>query len=152
MSSENTRELHKTLNASLQKHTYFLLTAAGAGIALAVNQTHLAVMTCTQIPLAFAVLSWAASFFSGCRYVDFGRAFLHTNIALHTVEAGKHPMAGIDPEKMQIGSETLRKILEEQSDNQQLYGKSQFVLLIVGGIFYVAWHIFEMYVRTFPQQ
>jgi hypothetical protein len=39
MATENLREVYRQLRMAQDKYTYFLLAAAGAAIALAVNQT-----------------------------------------------------------------------------------------------------------------
>ena len=46
------------------KYIYFLLAAAGACIAFAVNQTQVARLAWSQMPLGAAVLSWGMSFAS----------------------------------------------------------------------------------------
>lgn len=150
MSSDNTREIYRAHISSIERHTYFLLTAAGAGIALAVNQTHSAVMAWTQLPLACAVLCWAGSFLSGCRHVNFGNAILQHNLDLHMVESDRHPIIRQEPWRKEEGKQVLHERLEDSSKKMDQYSSLQFKLLVTGGVFYVTWHIFEMYVRTLP--
>ena len=70
MSSEAQLEVYRTLREAQGRYTYFLLAAAGAGIALAVNETHRAELAWSQLPLGLAVLNWGSSFFCGCRYLN----------------------------------------------------------------------------------
>jgi uncharacterized protein (DUF2336 family) len=56
--------VYNALRTAQEKYAYFLLAAAGAAIAFAVNQTHDAKLSWAQLPLAAAVLSWGCSFFS----------------------------------------------------------------------------------------
>lgn len=148
MSTENTREIYRILASSLVKYTYFLLTAAGASIALAMNQTSQLSMNWLQVPLALAVICWGLSFYYGCRCIQCGHSTLHINLDLHRIESGNHPLAGSDPQRMEIGTSTLRKIYEEKSAKVGTHAQNQFALLILGGILYVVWHILEMYART----
>lgn len=148
MSDENTREVYRTLSSSLDKHTYFLLTAAGAGIAFATTQTQQSAINWTQLPLAIGVISWAMSFYFGCRHIQYGHSFLHANIDLHRVQSGRHPMSGDNPQLIKVGSDALLEIIEDKGSRSNDLAKRQFISLVSGGIFYVVWHIIEMSART----
>ena len=67
------REIRKSTArfAKRTRHSYFLLVAAGGGIAIASSQTRGAVLARANVALELAVVAWAVSFFCGCRYVDF---------------------------------------------------------------------------------
>ena len=80
--SENAREVYRALRQAQDKYTYFLLAAAGAAIALAVNQTQGAAMAWSQVPLAAGVLSWCLSFFFGCRHLAYVNSTLYANAEL----------------------------------------------------------------------
>lgn len=49
------------------KYVYFLLAAAAAGIALAMNMTASSIISWSQVPLGFSVVFWGLSFYAGCR-------------------------------------------------------------------------------------
>jgi hypothetical protein len=53
--SEEIAEVYRQSRNAQDKHIYFLLAAAGAAIALAINQTQTATLKWSQIPLASAV-------------------------------------------------------------------------------------------------
>lgn len=148
MSNENTREVYRALTSSLDKYTYYLLTAAGAGVAFATNQTQQSAISWTQLPLAIGVISWALSFYFGCRHIQYTHSMLHSNIGLHNVQSGNHPISGTNPQQMEIGSGILREIIENESKKSNDFGKYQFISLILGGLFYVVWHILEMSLQT----
>lgn len=57
--SEEATEIYRALRESQNKYTYFLLAAAGAAVALTVNQTREAHLAWSQVPLALGALSWA---------------------------------------------------------------------------------------------
>jgi hypothetical protein len=148
VASDTENELFRVHRDALGRYTYFLLTAAGAGIGLTVNQTREAVLAWSQIPLAAAVLSWGLSFFCGVRYLDYLNAATYDNMELLNIQAGRHPLAGTHPEKIQIGVDFIKGKIEEQGSKASIFARWQFGLLMTGAVFYVLWHILEMYLRT----
>jgi hypothetical protein len=149
VASDTEHELFRVHRDALGRYTYFLLTAAGAGIGLAVNQTHEAALAWSQLHLAAAVLSWGLSFFCGVRHLEYVNGLSYDNLELLNVQAGRDPLAGTHPQKIQIVVDVLMKEIERKGSKASAFGRGQSVLLIVGATFYVAWHILEMYLRTF---
>lgn len=145
--SEKEAEIYRTLRESQNKYTYFLLAAAGAAIALAVNQTHSARLAWSQAPLALGVLSWSLSFLFGCRHVQYVNSTLYANFELLKVESGQHPKVGNNPQLMAVTKEGIREAIESNSKKASRYGHLQFKLLVVGAVFYIIWHILEIYLR-----
>jgi hypothetical protein len=145
--SEKEIEIYRASRESQNKYTYFLLAAAGAAIALAVNQTHGARLAWSQAPLALGVLSWALSFLFGCRHVAYVNSTLYANFGLLKVESGQHPSVGIDPQRMAIAKEGIQQAIESNSKKANRFGHWQFRLLVTGAVFYIIWHVFEMYLR-----
>jgi len=141
-------EIHRALRESQNKHTYFLLAVVGAAIALVVNQTQGASLSWSQLPLAAAMLSWALSFLFGCLNRAYVSSGLRTNAGLFEVNTGRQKLAGTNPEAIQVARETLYEIFEDQSSKANRYANRQFRFLVVGAVLYVAWHVFEMYLRT----
>lgn len=141
------REVYKALREAQNKYTYFLLAAAGAAIALAVNQTRGTAMTWSQIPLAAAGLSWGLSFFFGCRHLAYVNSTLYANFELLRVENGQHPEVGAHPQMMAAASEGIRRAIETNSERGNRMGHWQFRFLIAGALLYVVWHVLEMYLR-----
>ncbi|WP_332770521.1 hypothetical protein [Phenylobacterium sp.] len=146
--ADNQAELFKLHRAGQDKYAYFLLAAAGAAIAFALSQTKGAALAIPQIPLGLAVALWGASFYSGCQHLHYVDSSLFTNADLIRVESGAHPLTGRHPQAMQIGSETLRQIIDDQGRESQRWARAQFRLLISGALFYMGWHVLEMYLRT----
>ncbi len=142
--SETAREVYRALRQAQDKYTYFLLAAAGAAIALAVNQTQGAAMAWSQVPLAAGVLSWGLSFFFGCRHLAYVNSTLYANAELLKVESGEHPEFGGDPQMMAAASEGIRQAIESNSDRANRLGHLQFRFLIAGAVLYIAWHALEM--------
>lgn len=137
-------ELHKAVRDAGEKYVYFLLAAAGAAIAFAITQTQTALLTQSKIPLGLAVVSWGLSFYYGCRQTAQTNAILHANYQYLRAQAGNHPQLPPDPEVLEIFSQTL----EQLADKSGRYVRWQFRFLILGAVFYIGWHVLEMYIRT----
>jgi hypothetical protein len=122
--------------------------AAGAAIALAVNQTHGAALTWSQTPLGGATLFWALSFVFGCKHLQYVAAILYANFSLLRVQSGCDREVGTSPQRMVIASEGIRNALDTNGNRAVRYARWQFQCLIAGAVLYIAWHVFEMYLRT----
>jgi hypothetical protein len=147
MATELQQEVYRAHRDLQSRHTYFLLTAAGAGIALAVNQTHGAALSWLQAPLGLAVLCWGLSFFCGCRHLDYVSSTLFANLELFRVQSGSHPEVGVHPQWILAASEGIRSAAESNSNSASTFANWQFRLLVWGGLLYVVWHVVEMYHR-----
>lgn len=148
MPSQEQVEVYRQHSTVSDKYTYFLLAAVGAAIALTINQTQAVKLSLSQIPLGIAVLLWGVSFYLGCRHLVLVKATLHTNGALLRVQDGEDPMAGRNVEAIGIASEVLREIIEKQSTGASRAASWQFRCLILGGVCYLVWHVYEMWLRT----
>jgi hypothetical protein len=148
MATDQKLELYRQYRTAQDKYIYFLLAAAGAAIALAVHQTQDAKLSLSQIPLGVAVALWGLSFFYGCRHLIYTSLVLRDNSALLDVQAGEHPMAGRDMDRIEASVKILRDIIEKHSTKASWFARLQFNSLVCGAIFYLAWHIYEMWLRT----
>jgi hypothetical protein len=140
-------ELVKHLREFQDKFTYFLLTAAGAGVALSVNQTRGEPLMWSHMPLGFALLLWALSFYFGCQRLNYVGSNLVSNLELLKVKAREHPENGTQPQQLGGASEGIRQAIEESNKHGQSLWDLQFRLLVCGGVMYVVWHVLEMYLR-----
>jgi len=141
-------EVYRQFRTAQDKYVYFILAATGACVALAVNQTRAVALSYWQIPLGCAVLSWAISFFSGCRFVQYTTSSLYSNLELFLVEQGIHPDCEKHPQVIQAASEGIRMALNSNSQRACKLCERQFTFLIIGAVLYLAWHILEMGLRS----
>jgi hypothetical protein len=156
MPDENSREVFRALREHTHKYVYFLLTAAGAGIALAVNQTQHAALSLPQAALGAAVASWAVSFWCGVQHLKRVSAVLIANGELLSVQSGTNPRVhrqaaelGVSPQEvMGPATEGLREAIAKQADRANRFAVLQFKFLAGGAVLYVSWHLLEMYLRT----
>jgi hypothetical protein len=137
-------ELLRLHRAASDKYVYFLLAASGAAIAFALNQTNDAALSRSQIPLAVAVLCWGLSFFFGCLQLSESARLTHENYQFIRLQRGEHPDFPSDPQLIAEIGKSLRQRVEQSGR----YAVWQFLLLIAGALFYMAWHGIEMYLRT----
>jgi hypothetical protein len=91
MASDQQLEVYRQLRTSQDKYIYFLLAAAGAAIALAVNQTQGLTLNWSQLPLGAGVVLWGLSFFFGCQHLAYVSSTLFANAELLKVESGRAP-------------------------------------------------------------
>ena len=148
MSDESLREIYRQLRISQNKYSYFILAAAGAAIAFAINQTQGSSISYSQIPLTVAVLCWGLSFFFGCRQLAYVSSTLLANAELLKVESGRHKQVGEHPQRMAATSQGIREAIEYNSNHANCLAHMQFRFLIAGAIMYIAWHVLEMWLRT----
>lgn len=141
-------EIHRALRDHQNQYVYFLLGAAGAAIALVVNQTRTVALSWSQIPLGVAILAWGLSFYIGCRNRVWVIASLRTNAAVLEVNGGRHPFSGTNQEAIAVGLDTLNEVYKNQSDHANKYFGLQYKFLIAGAVLYLIWHVYEMYLRN----
>ena len=148
MPSEQQTEIYRQHRTVQDKYIYFLLAAAGAAIAFAVNQTQDAKLAWSQLPLACAVAFWALSFFCGCRHLGYIESTLLANDALLRVIAGRDPQIGMHPQLINVASEGIQKAIEVNSKWAGRFARWQFRCLVLGAASYLMWHVVEMWLRS----
>jgi hypothetical protein len=148
MPSEQQIEIYRQHRTAQDKYSYFLLAAAGAAIAFAVNQTQGAKLAWSQLPLACAVAFWALSFFFGCRHLTYVESILFVNSTLLNVTAGEDPQIGMHPQRVAVASEVIREAIESKSKSASRFARWQFRCLVLGAMSYLAWHVVGMWLRS----
>lgn len=144
-------QIRTELRTMQDKYTYFLLAVAASAIALSIQITKEDTLTFSLIPLGIAVVLWAGSFFSGCRYIQYVQSTLFANHEYFLIKDGEHPFVGNHPGSIAAASEGIKSAMEHNINSASLYSRWQFRLLVSGGIFYIIWHILEMSIRTLSQ-
>jgi hypothetical protein len=147
VADENMLEVFRQLHERQNKYTYFLLAAAGAGVAFALDQTRMADLQVSQIPIGVSVLCWGLSFWFGCTNIHYANATLYANHQLLRVRNGQHPRIRAHPEESEAAVEGIESAMESNSENANVNGHRQFRSLVLGAVFYIAWHVWGMYLR-----
>jgi hypothetical protein len=124
------------------------MTAAGAGIALAVNKTQDSWLAWSQIPLALAALSWGVSFFLGCLHIMYTGKALAGNGAYIRAEKEFYTRPGYNTPAQMAKMKGIEGGMTTASEKAGNTFDWQFDLVVAGGILFVVWHILEMYLRS----
>lgn len=141
-------ELYKQHSAGQAKYTYFLLAAAASALAFAVQKTDGLLITWWLLPVASASLFWGLSFFFGCKHLLWAQTALYANYNLVSLKRGVHPQQPPHPQLAEAAISGVAQALNSNADKAQFYAEWQFRTLIWGGVFFLAWHILEMYRGT----
>jgi hypothetical protein len=147
MSNDNMNEIYRTLQSSQDKYVYFELAAAMAAIGFTITQTNSLELKLSQIPLGIGVLCWSLSFLFGLLNRAYYNSFLYANFDYLKVLNGQYPNIPNNPDCIHEASKIIRGTAETKSNVINLLGRSQTWLLFLGAVFYMAWHIYEMYLR-----
>lgn len=137
-------EVYKQHREIQNKYTYFLLAVAASCIALSLKRTTDSKITYSMIPLALAVLSWGFSFFCGCCFLRYASGALAANFKLMATRKGEHPDVGNNPQAIAEASKILKKTMETKIKKTGSFSAWQFRWLILGALFFIAWHVIGM--------
>ena len=137
-------QVAQQLHESQGKYIYFLLGIAAAAIALSVQRTTGSPLTWRMILLGLAVLSWAGSFFAGCRNRAYFNSGLYANVDFLQLQDGSHPQLPSHPDAVAGACEGVRRAAEQHSVSGSFWANLQFRLLVLGALLFLAWHVFEM--------
>jgi hypothetical protein len=148
MPQEESRLLYNQIRSAQDKYVYFLLAVAASAIAFTMQITKGSIFSLTLTPLGLAVLFWSLSFYCGCRNICYNNSNMLANFSLLQVESGNHPQAGNNTYYIEAASEGIRDRMSENQTKIIRYGSWQFRFIILGGVAFVIWHLFEMAVRT----
>lgn len=148
--SDPLTELQKQHQASQDKYTYFLLAAAAACIAFAMEKAQGVPFTGYLVLLAVAVASWSASFYCGCKCANTVQALTRANANLLSVSAGKHEAQPQEPELVAAAIRGIRSAIEQNMTRAVQFNQWQFRFFVIGGVSFVAWRIVEV-IRLAPQ-
>lgn len=149
MADQDILEIHKQHRTGQDKYTYFLLAVTASAVAFAVQKTSDITITWSLFPLGLAVLLWGISFFFGCKNLLWVQTSIYSNYSLLQLQKGVHPEQPDHPQMLEAAIAGVRSALESNVNNVQFYGVWQFRLLIAGAVFFLAWHVLEIVLRTY---
>jgi hypothetical protein len=141
-------EFYKQHRAGQDKYAYFLLAVVASAIAFTVNKTTGLKVTCTDIPLGFAVACWGLSFYFGCKYIEWCQTAIYSNFSLLQLKKGVHPQQPQHTQEMDAAIRGVTSALESNSSNAGKYSKLQFNFAIAGALMFLIWHGIKVYLFT----
>ena len=145
--SDGEIELFRTHSAAQERRAYFLLAAAGAAIAFGVTRTSDTVWSDSTWLWFASIACWALSFYCGLRHMAYVSSVIYANSDLLRVTAGRHPEVGGSLQLMTVASEGIKSAMKKNTRRSAIYADLQFIFLVLGGAVFIAWHVFEMYLR-----
>ena len=145
--SEAELEVYRQARQGQDKYIYFLLAAVGASIAFALNQSKDLALDASQWPLGLAVACWSGSFLAGCGRLLLQEQMLDLNQSLIRFKNGSHELLS-DPREIPFAVEATMASVKTVNDKLGRRARWQYRLLLAGGFFYIAWHVYEMYLRS----
>lgn len=148
MAYNQATELNKERRALHEKHTYFLMAAAGACIGFAMTQAKDLVWMNEHAALGVALTCWGASFWFGCLHIFSMAWHLGANIELLNISAGVGEYSQETSTWRHTESKSLKVMLNEESGTGFRVARFQYLLLILGVAGYVEWQILLMLART----
>jgi hypothetical protein len=146
--SEESRLLHNQLRSAQDKYTYFILAVAASAIGLSLQEVKDDAFSYSLIPLALANICWGVSFYLGCTVIQYVNSTLYSNSVYLQVKAGQHPETGRHPQMIEAASKGIMFAMQSNSERANSLAHWQFRLLISGALFYISWHLVEMWLRT----
>lgn len=148
MSESELTHLHQLHCSSQEQACYFLLAAAASAVAFAVQKTGDATLSWQLMVLGVATALWGGSFFCGVKHLQFVQAALHSNYALLQLAKGVHPKQPSHLQEFQIATDVTREWVGRHSSKAGVYSTWQLRLLLIGSIFFLAWHVLMIVERT----
>lgn len=145
---EEQKELQKQFRQQQEKYVYYLIALCVAAVAFAIHQTTNKHLSYSQIPLAIAVLNWGISIYSGLKFTSRSIDFFYTNNEYFELLQGRSDIAGKELWKIQVGKETMEKIMKEKIGKVGKFAKCQNNCFYIGSVAFIVWHIIEMYFTT----
>lgn len=142
---ENQKEVQRQFRQQQEKYVYYIIAISVSAIGFAIYKTSGQPLKLSQIPLGLSIISWGLSIFCGLRFIKYIISTLYANNAYFDVLAGRHPKLGNHPEKIAAGVEGIKKAIEMNSETASNYSKWQERFFYSGIIFFITWHVIEMY-------
>lgn len=131
-----------------EKYVYYLIALSVSAIGFSIYKTENKSLTYSQIPLALAVICWCISIYCGLKFLKYVISSLYANNGYYEIIKGRHPDIGNHPEFIKAGVKGFKEAIELNGKAMKIYFKFQGYLFYSGIMFFIFWHIFEMYLKT----
>lgn len=145
---EEQNENLKQFRQQQEKYIYYLIALSVTAIGFSVLKTNEESLKWTQMPLGIAVLSWAISTYCGLTFLKYVISNLYANNAYFDIIKGTYPDVGNHPELKKAAESGIIHAMNTNSIKAEKFAKWQGRLFYCGIIFFLIWHVIEMYLRT----
>lgn len=145
---EEKKEL-RTQHRSLQeKYTYYVIALCVSAVGFSIHQTKGLPLEISQIPLGFSIIFWSISVYCGIKFLRYQISLIYTNFSMLEIQSGNDPITGKDQNKIDYGLKLVDKIFYKDSNTASLLSKFQYYFFLIGYVFYIVWHVYEMFLLT----
>lgn len=113
MDVDAANKLQAQIQGSREKYTYFLLTAAGACIAYAVEKVAGFALEWRLVALALSLVGWSVSFWFGCRAIrrsEYGLRYNHARISAVRLSMDKAALDSLMNDEARVSASSTRRI------------------------------------------
>jgi hypothetical protein len=145
--SDDLLDLSKRTYDHQIKYDYWLMTIAAAAIAFVVSNTRDSTLSWYNAPLGIAVFFWIASILSGFIRQSAIDIVLQADFALVAIQR-KLDRRYQTPEEIEEATSVIQQKRTEKNQQAGRCQTRQLECLITGGVAYLVWHVFQMYLRT----
>ena len=131
-----------------EKYVYYIIAVAVTAIGFVLVNTKGEPLSYLHITLGLSILSWGISIFCGLRFLQYVISTLYANYDYLEVLKGRHQEVGTNPHMIEAASSGIRDAMKSNSEATNRIGKLQNTFFYLGFLFYIIWHVSEMYFIT----
>ena len=142
------QELFNQFNSGRNQYTYFIMAIDASGIGFALAKVDEKVFTWPLSIFLFAIISWAVSFFAGIRFQQQKNKILLLEYKNMDTREVDYP--GIMGDQLLIEAASTKIKVQAGEAQKKIYLSYNLLnlFMILGIIFYVAYQIWEMAIRS----
>lgn len=146
--NEEQKEIKREFNQRQEKYVYYIIALAVSSIGFSIYRTNGQTLKLTQIPLGIAILCWGVSIFCGLKFLQYSISILYSNYHYFEIINGNDSDIGSNDENIKIGVDAFKKAMNINVEVAGKYFNWQGILFYLGIVFFIVWHIVEMYFNT----
>lgn len=140
-------EIQRHYRNSQEKYIYYIIALCVSAIGFSIHITLNRKLSLSLIPIGLSVFSWSISIIYGFKFVEIMLSLLRVNNNYIEVINGNNPISGTDIQKIKIGVDVLMKEMDKGGSIANKYRKRQYRFFFLGMIFFIVWHILELYLK-----
>ena len=142
------KEALNQLRESNQKFSYYIIALCVSCIGFAIYQTKDEIIDYPKIAILIAVLSWGVSIFLGLNFMKNQQYGLYLSYMIYENQRNNFKVSKDNPQKIKLVDDNFKDELSNTSKTSKKQYKYQLYTFFIGVLFYIIWHIFEMYINT----
>ena len=145
---EEQNEITRQFRQQQEKYIYYIIALSVTAIGFSIVKTSGEYLKWTQIPLGLAMLSWSLSIYCGLTFLKYVISNLYANKEYLDIKNGQNSEVGNHPELKKAAVSGITQAMKSNSDKAKKFAKWQNRLFYGGIIFFLLWHVLEMYLKT----